>query len=108
MFFFSPPVGIDTQVMKGAAVIILAIGLWSTAIVPPSFGALIFLFMAVVLAIAPAKVVFSGFHSGATWLVFGGMIFGLGVKKTGLDTRLVRSLLIHFPQAYILILVEKI
>jgi di/tricarboxylate transporter len=101
IFFSPPPEGIGPQVMKGAAVIILAIGLWSTAIIPPSFGALIFLFIAVILSIAPAKVVFSGFHSGATWLVFGGLIFGLGVKKTGLDTRLVRSLLIHFPQAYI-------
>jgi di/tricarboxylate transporter len=104
MFFLSPTVGIDPQVMKGAAVIILAIGLWSTAIVPPSFGSLIFLFMAVVLAIAPAKVVFSGFHSGATWLVFGGMIFGLGVKKTGLDTRLASAFLLHFPHAYIAII----
>ena len=101
IFFWPSPVGIDPHIMKGAAVIILAIGLWSTAVVSPSFGSLIFLFIAVVLAIAPAKVVFSGFHSGATWLVFGGLILGLGVKKTGLDTRLVRSFLEYFPQAYI-------
>ena len=101
VFFCPPPEGIDTQVMKGAAIIVLAIGLWSTAVIPPSFGALIFLFIAVVLSLAPAKLVFTGFHSGATWLVFGGLILGLGVKKTGLDTRLVRSLLVHFPQAYI-------
>ena len=101
IFFLPPPVGIDTQVMKGAAVIILAIGLWSTAVLPASFGSLIFLFVTVVLAIAPPTIVFSGFHSGATWLVFGGLIFGLAVKRTGLDTRLVRSLLVNFPKAYI-------
>jgi len=101
LYLMPASIGVEPQVMKAGAVIILAIGLWSTAIVPSSFGSLIFLFVAVVLAIAPANVVFSGFHSGATWLVFGGLVFGLGVKKTGLDTRLVRSLLMHFPKLYI-------
>ena len=104
IFFLPPPVGIDTQVMKGAAVIVLAIGLWSTAVLPSSFGSLIFLFAAVLLAIAPPKIVFSGFHSGATWLVFGGLVLGLGVKQTGLDTRLVRSLLVNFPKTYMAII----
>jgi di/tricarboxylate transporter len=90
--------------MRAGAVILFAIGLWATAVVPSYFGALIFLFAAVVLSIAPAKVVFSGFHSGATWLVFGGLVFGLGVNRTGLDTRLVRSLLVHFPKLYIAVI----
>lgn len=86
--------------MKAGAVIVLAIGLWATAVVPSYFGSLIFLFLAVILAVAPANVVFSGFHSGATWLVFGGLVIGLGVKRSGLDVRLVRSLLTHFPKTY--------
>ena len=97
---FPAPAGIDPQVIKSAAVIFLAIGLWSTAVLPSSFGSLIFLFVTVVLSIAPAKVVFSGFHSSATWLVFGGLIIGLGVKKTGLDMRLVRSFIANFPKRY--------
>jgi anion transporter len=101
LYLMPTPTGIEPAVMKAAAVIVLAIGLWATAIVPSFFGSLIFLFVAVVLAVAPAKVVFSGFHSGATWLVFGGLVFGLGVKRTGLDTRLVRSLLMHFPKLYV-------
>ena len=101
LFFSDPPIGVDGQVMRGAAVIVLAIGLWSTAVLPSSFGSLIFLFVAVVLSVAPPKIVFSGFHSGATWLVFGGLILGLGVKKTGLDTRFVRSLLANFPKTYV-------
>ena len=97
---FPAPAGIDPQVIKSAAVIFLAIGLWSTAVLPSSFGSLIFLFVTVVLSIAPVKVVFSGFHSSATWLVFGGLIIGLGVKKTGLDMRLVRSFIANFPKRY--------
>ncbi|MBT5429337.1 MAG: SLC13 family permease, partial [Rhodospirillaceae bacterium] len=90
----------DQRIFEAAAVIMLAVGLWSTAIIPSFFGSLIFMFVAVVLSIAPPKVVFSGFHSGATWLVFGGLIFGLGVRKTGLDTRLVKSFLLYFPRFY--------
>ena len=101
LLLMPPPQGIEPIMMKAGAVIILAIGMWATAIVPSYFGSLIFLFAAVVLAVAPPKVVFSGFHAGAMWLVFGGLIFGLGVKQTGLDTRLVRSLLTHFPKIYI-------
>ena len=101
LLLMPPPQGIEPIMMRAGAVIILAIGMWATAIVPSYFGSLIFLFAAVVLAVAPPKVVFSGFHAGAMWLVFGGLIFGLGVKQTGLDTRLVRSLLTHFPKIYI-------
>ena len=101
LLLMPPPQGIEPIMMRAGAVIILAIGMWATAIVPSYFGSLIFLFTAVVLAVAPPKVVFSGFHAGAMWLVFGGLIFGLGVKQTGLDTRLVRSLLTHFPKIYI-------
>ena len=101
LLLMPPPQGIEPIMMRAGAVIILAIGMWATAIVPSYFGSLIFLFAAVALAVAPPKVVFSGFHAGAMWLVFGGLVFGLGVKQTGLDTRLVRSLLTHFPKIYI-------
>ncbi len=100
LFMVPAPAGIAPATLKAGAVIVLALGLWSTAVVPSYFGSLIFLFAAVVLAIAPAKVVFSGFHAGATWLVFGGLVIGLGVKRSGLDVRLVRSLLTHFPKTY--------
>ncbi len=101
LLLMPPPQGIEPIMMRAGAVIILAIGMWATAIVPSYFGSLIFLFAAVALTVAPPKVVFSGFHAGAMWLVFGGLVFGLGVKQTGLDTRLVRSLLTHFPKIYI-------
>ena len=100
LFFLPPPEGYTVQVMRSAAVILLAIGLWSTAVLPSAFSAIIFLFLCIGLSIAPAKVVFSGFHSGATWLVFGGLILGLAVKKTGLDMRFVRSLIKNFPRSY--------
>jgi di/tricarboxylate transporter len=86
---------------RTAAVVVLAIGLWSTTVVPPFLGSLLFLFACMALAVAPASVVFSGFHSGALWLVFGGLVIGLAVQKVGLDVRLVRRLLLHLPRGYL-------
>ena len=100
LLFSAPIGGVPTGVLRAAAVILLAIGLWSTAVVPSYMGSLIFLFAAVVLGIAPANVVFSGFHSGAVWLVFGGLVVGLGVKRSGLDLRLVQTLLQRFPASF--------
>ena len=74
------PYGMEPNIFRAAAVVLLAVALWSTAVVPSALGSVIFLFAAVVLAVAPADVVFSGFSAGATWLVFGGLVVGLGVR----------------------------
>ncbi|MEE2746708.1 MAG: SLC13 family permease [Pseudomonadota bacterium] len=87
-------------IVQGSAVIVLAIFLWSTALVPSALGALIFLFASVLLSVAPPETIFSGFQAGATWLVFGGLVLGLGVKSSGLDTRLINRLLKKFPTSY--------
>ena len=95
------PAGVAPVVFRAAAVIVLVIGLWSTAVVPSFYGSLIFLFTAIVLETAPAKIVLSGFHAAATWLVFGGLVLGLGIKQSGIDVRMVRAFLAHFPKSYI-------
>ncbi len=94
-----PPEGVGAGVMRAAAVMVLAIGIWATNVVPSYYGALLFFLAAMVLGVAPANVVFSGFASGAVWLVFGGIIIGQSVRQTGLDVRLVRTFLSHFPNA---------
>ncbi|NQV55140.1 MAG: anion permease [Rhodospirillales bacterium] len=101
LLFIPAPAGMNPGLMRAAAVMVLAIGLWSTSVVPAYYGSLIFMFACMVLAVAPAKVVFSGFAAGAIWLVFGGIVVGAGVKKVGLDVRLVRLFLRHFPTSYL-------
>ena len=102
LFFLMPvPQSMDPNVMTSAAVVLLAIALWSTAVIPSVMGSLVFLLVAVVLAVAPPEVVFSGFHAGAIWLVFGGVVIGLGVKRSGLDTRLVSRFLTRIPATYL-------
>jgi len=94
------PAGVEPKIMASSAVLLLAIALWSTAVVPSVLGSLIFMFVAVVLAVAPPAVVFSGFHAGATWLVFGGVVIGLGVRRSGLDKRLINRLLSRLPATF--------
>jgi di/tricarboxylate transporter len=102
LFLLMPlPVGMTPVMMRAAAVIIVALGIWSTGAVPSYFGSLLFLFACMVLNVAPAEVVFSGFHASATWLVFGGLVIGLGVQRIGLDVRLVRGMLNLFPHSYL-------
>jgi anion transporter len=101
LLFLPAPDGVTPGAMRAAAVMVLAIGMWATNVVPSYYGALIFLFASMVLAVAPARVVFSGFAAGAMWLVFGGMVIGAGVKRVGLDERVVRAFLRHFPNSYL-------
>ena len=96
-----PPLEMEPKITRAAAVVLLAVALWSTAVIPAALASLIFLFSAVVLAAAPASIVFSGFYAGATWLLFGGLVIGLGVRRSGLDVRLINTLLKRLPSSYL-------
>lgn len=71
---------------------VIAVGLWASTVVPEHLTALGFFFGAMVLAVAPAPVVFSGFHSTALWLVLSGMLIGTAIKNTGLAARFAEAL----------------
>ena len=70
-----------------AALTVLCIGLWATAVVPEYWTALAFFLIAVVLGIAPPPVVFSGFQSSTFWLLFSGLVLGAAIRHTGLGQR---------------------
>ena len=99
--FFSPvPEGAPPHLMRAAGVVVLTIGLWATATVPEYFTTLIFFFLAMTFGIAPANVVFSGFHSGAIWMVLGGLVLGVAVQETGLGKRVARTLVSRTKGTY--------
>ncbi|HYH42874.1 MAG TPA: SLC13 family permease, partial [Burkholderiales bacterium] len=56
--------------------------------------------LAMVFAIAPAQVVFSGFASGTLWLVLGGLILAEAVNRTGLGVRIARVLIGRHALSY--------
>ena len=82
------PFGLDPELAPAAAIVALAIGLWASGAVPVHLTALLIFTLATVLGVVPAPVIFSGFASGALWLIFGGLILGAGVRRTGLARRL--------------------
>ena len=66
------------------ALTVLTIGLMATNALPEFIYASLFFAIALIFQIAPTEAVFSGFRSGAFWLVAGGVILGLAADKTGL------------------------
>lgn len=86
-----PPAGFPAGAAPAAGLCLAAIGLYGTGAIPEYVTAILFFLVAMLADIAPAAVVFSGFHSTAFWLVFGGLVIGVGVKRTGLAERLARA-----------------
>jgi anion transporter len=93
VFFTAPPPGYDKQTMHAGALCLLAIGLWALGALPEHLVGFLFFLLAMVFAVAPAAVVFSGFASGTLWLVLGGLIIAEAVNRTGLGLRLARLLI---------------
>jgi len=99
-YFLPPPAGFDAAKTHAAALVILAVGLWAVNIFPEHITGIVFLLAAMLLAVAPADVVFSGFASTTLWLVFGGLFMAEAVRATGLGERLARFMLDPFTRSY--------
>ncbi|GJD82888.1 SLC13 family permease [Methylobacterium haplocladii] len=89
----------DTVVLTGG-LLVLCMGLWATGLVAEIVTALLFFALAMLLKLAPATTVFSGFSSSAFWLVTSGMVVGLAMNRTGLGARLARALSDRLPDSY--------
>ena len=100
LLVFPAPEGIDGRAMRGAARTIFAIGLYATRIIPEFLTAFAYFLAAMLFAVAPASVVFSGFQSTAFWLVFSGLIIGVGVRRSGLADYLARGITDRFTRSY--------
>ena len=100
LWFQEPPVGASPEMMRIAAVVVVAVSLWASGVVPEYFTAIIFFFLAMVLTDAGASTVFSGFHSTAVWMIFGGLVVGAAVQETGFGRMLASGLLKVFPRSY--------
>ena len=94
------PGGAAAGLMSAAALAIFAIGLWATGVVGGHIVAIWFFLLAMLFGVAPAQVIFSGFHSTALWLIFGGLIVGVAVRETGLGARVAGLLAERFGRSY--------
>ncbi|MGH8600214.1 MAG: SLC13 family permease, partial [Burkholderiales bacterium] len=100
VYLMPPPVAVSTESMHAGALLILVVGWWALGALPEHITGLIFFLLAMLLAIVPAPVVFSGFASSTLWLVLGGLILAAAVTHTGLGERFARLLLDRFSLSY--------
>ena len=93
--------GTNSTTSMAGGIAIITLGFWITGVVPEFFTSLLFLFMAAILTVAPPDRVFSGFHSNALWLIFGGLVIGHSVIASGLGDRVVNRLFALSPPGYL-------
>ena len=91
----------EATVVVAALLLVLCMGLWASALLPEIVTALAFFGLAMLLKLAPAETVFSGFASQAFWLVLSGMIVGQGMTRTGLGARMARVLAQKLSGSYV-------
>lgn len=91
---------IPEEMRAAAALAIFAIGLWATGLLPEHLTALGFFLFAMLFKVATPAVIFSGFHSAALWLVFGGLVVGAAVRRTGLGERLAQMAVSRVGSSY--------
>lgn len=96
-----PPQGLEGDTLAAAMLMIAAVGFWATGILPEHVTALLFFLTAMLFAIAPPQVVFSGFSSTALWLIFGGLFLGAAINSTGLGRRMAYYIGLHLQGSYL-------
>jgi len=92
---------LDPALARSAGLVLFTLGGWALVVFPEFVTSLAFFLVAMVLQIAPPQVVFTGFTSVAWWLVFGGLIVGMAIDRTGLGRRLARMLFGRLRGSYI-------
>ncbi len=103
ILLFSPAPLVPAE-SKTAALSLVTIGFWATGIIPEYITALFFFLFAMLFAISPSDVVFSGFHSTAVWLIFGGLIIGVAINTTGLGKRIAAKATVYLHGSYLKII----
>ncbi|RIA56241.1 SLC13 family permease [Dichotomicrobium thermohalophilum] len=92
--------GTGADQLKTWALLVLAISLFATHVLPEHVTALTVFLLALLGDIAPADVVFSGFEVGALWLLFSGIIIGAAAQEAGLGAFIARRILSLWRMTY--------
>jgi di/tricarboxylate transporter len=98
--FVTEPFGFSDELSSSAVLVLLVVGALATGVIPEQITILIFFLLAMLFVVAAPQIVFSGFMSGAFWLVFGGLIIGTAVEITGLGNRIAQGLISYVSGSY--------
>ncbi|MEW6670694.1 MAG: SLC13 family permease [Thermodesulfobacteriota bacterium] len=96
---FGPAV-VPTSTANALGLTIFTIGFWAAGVLPEYLTSLAFFVLAMLFSVSPAHVVFSGFASSVVWLVFGGLLLGAAIRRTGLGERIASRLALKFGKTY--------
>ena len=101
LLLLSPAAAVlSEQQLYSGLLIIGGMVLFATGALPEFVTALVVLVLAMLLAVAPADVVFSGLTSTACWLVVSGLVMGIAIKETGLAKRIADRFSGFFDSSY--------
>ena len=101
VYFIPAPAGVAQETMHAAALVLLTVGLWAVGTLPEHITGFIFFTLAMILAVAPPDVVFSGFASNTLWLVLGGLVIAEAVRRSGLARHIAGVLFERFMHSYV-------
>ncbi len=95
-----PPLFLTPAAGRTAAFTLVILSFWATGFIAEYLTALIFFTGAMLLGLAPPDVIFSGFASGALWLIFGGLVLGVAINATGLGKRIAAQVAGRLDRSY--------
>lgn len=98
--FLPPPAGLGRSAMLFLGIFLWVVMNWAIPVMPAFTAGLIMLIAAVLLGIVPFKTAFASFGGSTVWLLFGALLLGAAVKKTGLLSRLSLAILNIFPPSF--------
>jgi anion transporter len=101
---FCPLIG-SSQYARALGLTIFTIGFWATAALPEYLTALVFFALAMLFSVSSPQVIFSGFTSTVIWLVFGGLLLAVAIKRTGLGERIANQVAAKVGKTYATIIV---
>lgn len=101
LILFTPMADLlDGKQQLTALLVMSGMVLFATSALPEFVSALLVLVLAMLLALAPAEVVFSGLTSTACWLIFSGLVIGIAIAETGLALRISNRFTRYLDSSY--------
>ncbi|MDA7746155.1 SLC13 family permease [Psychromonas sp.] len=95
-----PIEGQPSSFSYSAAVVLITLAFWSTALIPPFLAGLIFFALSAIFHLVDPTTLFSGFASTAVWLIIAGFVLGSAISSSGLDRRLASIIAPHLTLSY--------
>lgn len=94
------PLGLDREIQQVLAVTSFLIIAWATEVLDHTVTGLIGCYLYWVFGLAKFGTAFSGFAEDTPWFIFGGMLIGAMVTKSGLARRLAYLIMRPFGNSY--------